>query len=80
MGTAAKPTRENRTITVEVVYVYRAGNPDCLERGYDQPIDHLGGGADDAIRPCICSRRERCPHSAGWFCLAGSAAVARPHP
>jgi hypothetical protein len=31
-----------------VVYVYRAGNPDCLERGYDQPIDHLGGGADDA--------------------------------
>src|SRR5215510_7335672 len=48
-----------------VVYVYRAGNPDCPERGYDQPIDYLGGGADDAIRPCIGSRRERRPYAAG---------------
>jgi hypothetical protein len=40
-----------------VVYVYRAGNPDCLPRGYDQPIDHLSGGAADAWRQAKPRRR-----------------------
>jgi DNA-binding protein HU-beta len=67
MARSARTGRNPRTgqALYLVVYVYRAGNSDCLERGYDQPIEHLGGGADDAIRPCICSCRERCPHSAG---------------
>jgi hypothetical protein len=53
--------------TPSVVYSLRAANADSFQTGYDQPIDHLGGGADDAIRSGICPRRERCPHAAGAF-------------
>jgi hypothetical protein len=47
-----------------VVYVNCAGNSDWRQTGYDQPIDHLSGGADDAIRSGMCSRRGRSSHAA----------------
>ena len=36
-----------------------------LQMRYDQPIDHLSGGADDVIRPAVFSRRGYCPHADG---------------
>src|SRR5262249_17232506 len=46
----------------DVVYVNRAANSDWLQTRYDQPIDHLHRGADDAIRPDILSARLDFPH------------------
>ena len=54
-----------------VVYVNRAANSHWLQTRYDQPIDHLNGGADDAIRPGVLSRHRRCPHAAS--CLVSLA-------
>ena len=42
-----------------VVYRQRAANTDWLQMRYDQPLDHLSGGADDAIRP-RCPFRKSC--------------------
>ena len=56
-----------------VVYVKRAANLDWRQTRYDQPIDHLSGGADHAIRPGVLSRRGCSRHSAA--CLALTALV-----
>jgi hypothetical protein len=38
-----------------VVYANRAANSIWFQTGYDQPIIHLSGGADNAIRPGFLS-------------------------
>jgi hypothetical protein len=50
-----------------VVYGQRAANSDWLKIRYDQPLNHLSGGPDDAIRSDSYSHRGRRPHAVGRF-------------